>query len=86
MLALLVFALATACAVFFGWLVRRWAPRIGAVVPPRADRWHSEPTPTMGGILIVIAIVRRIAIVLFLIFVLIFITIIAIVAWHQTRY
>ena len=57
MLALLVFALATACAVFFGWLVRRWAPRIGAVVPTRADRWHSEPTPTMGGIAIVAATV-----------------------------
>ena len=38
------------CAV-----VRRTAPAIGAVVPPRADRWHSEPTPTMGGVAIAIA-------------------------------
>ena len=38
-------------------LVRRTAPAIGAVVPPRADRWHSEPTPTMGGIAIAVAAV-----------------------------
>jgi UDP-GlcNAc:undecaprenyl-phosphate GlcNAc-1-phosphate transferase len=38
-------------------LVRRTAPAIGAVVPPRADRWHSEPTPTMGGVAIAIAAV-----------------------------
>jgi len=36
-------------------VVRRTAPAIGAVVAPRADRWHSEPTPTMGGIAITIA-------------------------------
>jgi len=36
-------------------LVRRTAPAIGAVVPPRADRWHSEPTPTMGGVAIAVA-------------------------------
>jgi UDP-GlcNAc:undecaprenyl-phosphate GlcNAc-1-phosphate transferase len=40
------------CAV-----VRRSAPALGAVVPPRADRWHSEPTPTMGGIAIALAAV-----------------------------
>ena len=28
------------------------APAIGAVVPPRPDRWHSQPTPTMGGVAI----------------------------------
>ena len=38
-------------------LVRRTAPAIGAVVPPRADRWHSEPTPTMGGVAIAVAAV-----------------------------
>jgi UDP-GlcNAc:undecaprenyl-phosphate GlcNAc-1-phosphate transferase len=38
-------------------LVRRTAPAIGAVVPPRADRWHSEPTPTMGGVAIAAAAV-----------------------------
>jgi UDP-GlcNAc:undecaprenyl-phosphate GlcNAc-1-phosphate transferase len=38
-------------------LVRRTAPASGAVVPPRADRWHSEPTPTMGGVAIAAAAV-----------------------------
>src|SRR6187401_1494839 len=31
----------------------RWlSASIGAVVPPRPDRWHSQPTPTMGGVAI----------------------------------
>src|SRR3954469_6017858 len=51
-MTLLAFAVATAVAIALGAVVRRTAPRIGAVVPPRADRWHSEPTPTMGGIAI----------------------------------
>jgi len=46
----IVFALATACSVAGGALVRRLASRTGAVVPPRPDRWHSSPTPTLGGI------------------------------------
>jgi UDP-GlcNAc:undecaprenyl-phosphate GlcNAc-1-phosphate transferase len=33
-------------------LVRLVAIRIGAVVPPRPDRWHRSPTPTFGGIAI----------------------------------
>src|SRR6185436_10658168 len=53
-LALLVSLLASLalCAA-----VRRGAPAIGAVVPPRPDRWHSEPTPTMGGVAIAVATV-----------------------------
>jgi UDP-GlcNAc:undecaprenyl-phosphate/decaprenyl-phosphate GlcNAc-1-phosphate transferase len=53
-LALLISLLASValCAV-----VRRGAPAVGAVVPPRPDRWHSEPTATMGGIAIAIATV-----------------------------
>ena len=46
------FAIATLAAVALGAAVRRSAPAIGAVVPPRPDRWHSAPTPTMGGIAI----------------------------------
>ncbi len=42
-------------AVVLGAVVRRYAPAIGAVVPPRPDRWHSAPTPTMGGIAIAAA-------------------------------
>jgi UDP-GlcNAc:undecaprenyl-phosphate GlcNAc-1-phosphate transferase len=30
------------------WLARR----VGAVAPPRVDRWHKRPTPLMGGIAI----------------------------------
>ena len=52
MLLILTFALAAASAVALGGLVRRAAPAVGAVVPPRADRWHDRPTPTMGGVAI----------------------------------
>jgi UDP-GlcNAc:undecaprenyl-phosphate GlcNAc-1-phosphate transferase len=51
----IVFAIAAAGSVIGGGLVRRYAPTSGAVVPPRPDRWHSEPTPTMGGIAIAAA-------------------------------
>jgi UDP-GlcNAc:undecaprenyl-phosphate GlcNAc-1-phosphate transferase len=47
-----VFAIATACSLAGGALVRRFAASSGAVVPPRPDRWHTAPTPTMGGIAI----------------------------------
>jgi UDP-GlcNAc:undecaprenyl-phosphate GlcNAc-1-phosphate transferase len=48
----LAFAIALMASVALGALVRRFAPTIGAVVPPRPDRWHRAPTPTMGGIAI----------------------------------
>ena len=48
----LSFLIATVMAVALGAVVRRAAPGAGAVVPPRPDRWHREPTPTMGGIAI----------------------------------
>jgi UDP-GlcNAc:undecaprenyl-phosphate GlcNAc-1-phosphate transferase len=51
----IVFAIAAAGSVIGGGLVRRYAPISGAVVPPRPDRWHTEPTPTMGGIAIAAA-------------------------------
>ena len=49
----IVFAVATACSVAGGAVVRRVARVSGAVVPPRTDRWHTSPTPTMGGLAIV---------------------------------
>src|SRR5688500_12234096 len=49
---LIAVVLATVTAIAVGALVRRLAPAYGAVVPPRPDRWHSAPTPTMGGIAI----------------------------------
>lgn len=51
-LTALVLTLAIASTIAGGLVVRRMAPAIGAVVPPRNDRWHSAPTPTMGGIAI----------------------------------
>ncbi len=53
MIVFLAWVVATPVAVAMGALVRRAAPAIGAVVPPRPDRWHRAPTPTMGGIAIV---------------------------------
>src|SRR5688572_16195991 len=47
--------MATVTAVAMGALVRRIAPAVGAVVPPRPDRWSSAPTPTMGGIAIALS-------------------------------
>jgi UDP-GlcNAc:undecaprenyl-phosphate/decaprenyl-phosphate GlcNAc-1-phosphate transferase len=54
-IAILSFVVATATAVAMGAMVRRIAPVIGAVVPPRPDRWSSAPTPTMGGVAILLA-------------------------------
>ena len=51
----LAFTIALVASVALGALVRRFAPTIGAVVPPRPDRWHRAPTPTMGGIAIALA-------------------------------
>jgi len=56
-IAFLAVVIATVTAVAAGAVVRRLAPVVGAVVPPRPDRWHSAPTPTMGGIAIAIATV-----------------------------
>jgi UDP-GlcNAc:undecaprenyl-phosphate GlcNAc-1-phosphate transferase len=54
-IAVLSFVIATATSVAMGAVVRRVAPVVGAVVPPRPDRWSSAPTPTMGGIAIALA-------------------------------
>jgi UDP-GlcNAc:undecaprenyl-phosphate GlcNAc-1-phosphate transferase len=51
-IALLTLVIATVTALGVGAIVRHMAPAYGAVVPPRPDRWHSAPTPTMGGIAI----------------------------------
>jgi UDP-GlcNAc:undecaprenyl-phosphate/decaprenyl-phosphate GlcNAc-1-phosphate transferase len=53
---------ATLTALVAGAAVRRLASVHGAVVPPRPDRWHSAPTPTMGGIAIVAATVAGFAV------------------------
>jgi UDP-GlcNAc:undecaprenyl-phosphate GlcNAc-1-phosphate transferase len=56
-IAFLSFVVAALTAFIIGAAVRRLAPVYGAVVPPRPDRWHSAPTPTMGGIAIAAATV-----------------------------
>jgi UDP-GlcNAc:undecaprenyl-phosphate GlcNAc-1-phosphate transferase len=55
LLTALAFVIATAASLALGAVVRRFAPTVGAVVPPRPDRWHRAPTPTMGGIAIAAA-------------------------------
>jgi UDP-N-acetylmuramyl pentapeptide phosphotransferase/UDP-N-acetylglucosamine-1-phosphate transferase len=57
-----VFAVAVVCSVAGGAVIRRLAPATGAVVPPRPDRWHTTPTPTMGGVAIAIATMAAFAI------------------------
>jgi UDP-GlcNAc:undecaprenyl-phosphate GlcNAc-1-phosphate transferase len=61
-IAFLSLLVATVTAVAVGAAVRRLAPEYGAVVPPRPDRWHNAPTPTMGGIAIAVATVAGFAI------------------------
>jgi UDP-GlcNAc:undecaprenyl-phosphate GlcNAc-1-phosphate transferase len=61
-IAFLSLLVATVTAIAVGALVRRLAPAFGAVVPPRPDRWHSAPTPTMGGIAIAVATVAGFAV------------------------
>ena len=63
MFLVVVFATAAACSVAAGALVRWLAPAGGALVPPRPDRWHTSPTPTMGGVAIVAGTVAGCAVV-----------------------
>jgi UDP-GlcNAc:undecaprenyl-phosphate GlcNAc-1-phosphate transferase len=49
---LLVFVVAGVAGLAAAAVVRRLAMRRGAVVPPRQDRWHRLPTPTLGGLAI----------------------------------
>jgi UDP-GlcNAc:undecaprenyl-phosphate GlcNAc-1-phosphate transferase len=60
-----VFVIATAASLVAGRFVRRIATATGAVIPPRADRWHSAPTPTMGGIAILAGTIAGFALVAF---------------------
>jgi UDP-GlcNAc:undecaprenyl-phosphate GlcNAc-1-phosphate transferase len=46
------FLTALAASIALGAVMRRVSASIGAVVPPRPDRWHSHPTPSMGGVAI----------------------------------
>ena len=59
-----VFLVATVCSLAGGAVVRRFAASSGAVVPPRPDRWHTSPTPTMGGLAIAAATMAGFAVAL----------------------
>ena len=65
MIEAVAFVVATAAAFWLGHIVRRCAPAIGAVVPPRPDRWHTTPTPTMGGVAIALGTVAGFAVIAF---------------------
>ncbi len=55
LLPLLAFIVGAVACTALSAVARRVATRLGIVVPPRPDRWHQEPTPTMGGVAIAIA-------------------------------
>jgi UDP-GlcNAc:undecaprenyl-phosphate GlcNAc-1-phosphate transferase len=52
----LVFAVSALVTWLAGAAVRQGAIHLGAVVPLRADRWHRHPTPTFGGIAVLIGL------------------------------
>lgn len=54
-MAALPFGLALAFNLLLIPLVRRLGLRIGRVAAPQADRWHTQPTPTLGGVGIFVA-------------------------------
>ena len=58
---LITFFVAIAASVLLSAAMRRVSTAIGAVVPPRPDRWHNSPTPTMGGVAIALATMGALA-------------------------
>lgn len=44
-------------AILLTALARVVSPRVGLVAAPRRDRWHSKPTPLLGGVAIYLAFV-----------------------------
>lgn len=52
---LVPFALALGISLFLIPLVRLFGYKIGRVSMPREDRWHKQPTPTLGGVGIFLA-------------------------------
>jgi UDP-GlcNAc:undecaprenyl-phosphate GlcNAc-1-phosphate transferase len=65
LLLTIVFLVAISFSLAGGAVVRRLAPERGAVVPPRPDRWHATPTPTMGGIAIIVGTFAGFALIVF---------------------
>jgi UDP-GlcNAc:undecaprenyl-phosphate/decaprenyl-phosphate GlcNAc-1-phosphate transferase len=59
---LIVFGVALASAYFATPLVRRLAVRLGAVDIPDDRKVHNDPTPTLGGVALFIALVNAVAV------------------------
>jgi len=57
MIVFFSFAISLLLSMMLIWIIRRLSIRYGWVVNPRNDRWHSKPTPTLGGIGIYLAFV-----------------------------
>ncbi|MCJ7659054.1 MAG: hypothetical protein MUO67_07890 [Anaerolineales bacterium] len=55
MMALITFGIALVLSLLLIPVVRRLCLRSGYVAQPREDRWHREPTPTLGGVAIFLA-------------------------------
>ena len=62
---LVAFFVSIVTSVLLGAVMRRVSTAIGAVVPPRPDRWHNSPTPTMGGVAIAVATMVAVALTVF---------------------
>lgn len=58
----LAFATSAFVTLVAGAVVRRAAIRLGAVVPLRADRWHRHPTPTFGGVAVLLGVAVAVAV------------------------
>ena len=48
-------------------LVQRGGRRLGAVVPPRSDRWHRTATPTFGGVAVALTALYLLGVVVVLV-------------------
>jgi UDP-GlcNAc:undecaprenyl-phosphate/decaprenyl-phosphate GlcNAc-1-phosphate transferase len=61
---ILLAACGVAAAVSFSvdGLVRKVALARGVVVPPRPDRWHRQPTPTYGGVGVLLGLIAGAAV------------------------
>ena len=56
-----------AIGILISYALSRWIQRsgrrIGAVVPPRSDRWHQSATPTFGGVAIAVTSIYLVGVV-----------------------
>ncbi|WP_287154873.1 MraY family glycosyltransferase [Candidatus Solincola tengchongensis] len=57
MLYLLIFAVSLFLALFLTPVARKWAVKLGAVDMPHDRKVHENPTPTLGGLAILLAVV-----------------------------